>query len=77
MNQNPYTRAIVRTPGKSLLDGLTSASLGKPNYSRALDQHNAYIETLQDCGLAVHVLPPLEEFPVSCFIEDVALLTPV
>ena len=70
-----FTRAIVRTPGRSLVDGLTSANLGKPIYSKALDQHNAYIEALQDCGLEVEVLPPLEEYPDSCFIEDVALLT--
>jgi dimethylargininase len=59
-----------------LVDGLTSASLGKPSYAKALDQHNSYIEALQDCGLEVDILPPWEDYPDSCFIEDVALLTP-
>ncbi len=71
-----FTRALVRIPGRSLLDGLTTANLGKPKYHKALDQHAAYIEALQGCGLEVDILPPWEEFPDSCFVEDVALLTP-
>jgi len=71
-----FTRALVRTPGRSLVDGLTTANLGKPAYHKALDQHAAYINALRACGLEVSVLPPLEDFPDSCFIEDVALLTP-
>jgi dimethylargininase len=71
-----FTRALVRTPGKSLVDGLSTANLGKPAYHKALDQHKAYISALQECGLEVDVLPPQEEFPDACFIEDVALLTP-
>lgn len=71
-----FTRALVRTPGRSLVEGLTTANLGEPKYHKALDQHTAYINALQACGLEVSVLPPLEDFPDSCFIEDVALLTP-
>ena len=71
-----FTRALVRTPGRSLVDGLTTANLGKPKYNKALDQHTAYIDALKACGVEVTALPPLEEFPDSCFIEDVALLTP-
>lgn len=72
-----FTRALVRTPGRSLVDGLTTVNLGKPEYYKALDQHAAYIAALQECGLEVGVLPPLEDFPDACFIEDVALLTPL
>lgn len=71
-----FTRALVRKPGRSLTEGLSSANLGKPNYDKALDQHGAYIDALTACGLEVGILPPLEDFPDSCFIEDVALLTP-
>jgi dimethylargininase len=71
-----FSRALVRTPGRSLVDGLTTANLGKPKYHKALDQHAAYIDALKACGLEVTVLPLLEDFPDSCFIEDVALLTP-
>jgi dimethylargininase len=71
-----FKKALVRTPGKSLVAGITSAKLGLPDYHKALDQHQAYIHALEVCGLDVDVLPPLEEYPDSCFIEDVAVLTP-
>ena len=52
-----FSKAIVRTPGKSLINGLTdSKHLGSPNYSNALIQHQSYIEALQLCGLEVTVL---------------------
>ncbi|KTD75144.1 dimethylarginine dimethylaminohydrolase family protein [Legionella waltersii] len=71
-----FTNAIVRTPSASLINGITtSAHLGKPNYEQALIQHQEYINALVDCGLKITKLPPLEEFPDSCFVEDVALLT--
>ena len=70
-----FKTAIVRTPGKSLVNGLTSASLGFPDYKKALQQHQTYIKALQDCGLEVLILPADEDYPDSTFIEDVALLT--
>jgi dimethylargininase len=69
-----FERAIVRTPGKSIVDGLTTAELGLPDYAKALDQHAEYIKALHECGLEVHVLPADEQFPDSTFVEDVALL---
>lgn len=71
-----FTRAIVRTPCKAMANGLSSASLGKPDYQQALLQHADYIAALRECGLLVTVLPPDEEFPDSTFVEDVALMTP-
>ena len=71
-----FTKAIVKRPSKSLADGLTTAKLGKPDYKNALLQHSAYIAALQKCGLQVTVLDADEDFPDSCFVEDVALLTP-
>lgn len=71
-----FTKAIVRTPGPSMVDGLTSADLGKPDYRKALVQHAAYVEALQSCGLTVTVLPPDNDYPDSTFVEDVALATP-
>ncbi len=70
-----FTRAITRTPSRSLVQGITTADLGQPDYEKALIQHQAYIEALKQCGLAVTCLPPLEEYPDSTFVEDVALLT--
>jgi len=71
-----YSKAIVRTPCRNMIYGLTSANLGLPNYSLALHQHHEYIEALKKCGLEVTVLEADENYPDSVFIEDAALLTP-
>ncbi len=70
-----FQNAIVRTPSLSLVNGLTTATLGKPDYDLALIQHQNYINALSRCGVEITILPPLETFPDSCFVEDVALLT--
>ena len=70
-----FKKAIVRTPGKSMINGLTTAELGLPNYEKALIQHKKYIKALDECGLEVIVLEESEQYPDSTFIEDVALLT--
>lgn len=70
-----FNRAIVRTPGKSMINGLTTAGSGLPNYELALVQHIEYIEALKECGLEVLVLKANEQYPDSTFVEDVALLT--
>ncbi|MEE8564129.1 MAG: arginine deiminase family protein, partial [Atribacterota bacterium] len=68
--------AIVRRPGHSLVNGITSApELGKPDYGLAIKQHDAYIEALKSCGVGVTVLKADERFPDSCFVEDVAVCT--
>jgi len=71
-----FTKAIVRTPCKSIANGLSSAKLGRPDYQNAMRQHAAYVEALEACSLEITELPPDENFPDSTFVEDVALLTP-
>lgn len=71
-----FNHIICRTPCKALVDGLTSANLGKPNYEKALEQHNAYIRALQTCDVDITILPPNEQFPDSVFVEDTVLCTP-
>ena len=70
-----FKKAIVRTPSESMLNGLTTAELGLPNYEKALVQHAEYVKALEECGLEVLVLVQDEQFPDSTFVEDVALLT--
>jgi len=70
-----FKKAIVRKPGKSMLKGLTTAELGRPDYEKALVQHAAYIKVLKECGLEVKVLEEDEKYPDSTFVEDTALLT--
>ena len=72
-----FSNAIVRVPGKSLINGLSdSKELGLPDYDKAIIQHHSYIEVLQSCGLEVNVLESCEDYPDSTFVEDVALITP-
>ncbi|NUU67745.1 N(G),N(G)-dimethylarginine dimethylaminohydrolase [Enterobacteriaceae bacterium BIT-l23] len=71
-----FKHIIARTPCKALVNGLTSASLGQPDYQKALDQHNEYIRALQQCDVDITLLPADERFPDSVFVEDVALCTP-
>jgi len=71
-----FKNAILRRPGRSLVNGITSApELGKPDYGLAIKQHDAYIAALKSCGVEVTVLEADERFPDSCFVEDVAVCT--
>lgn len=70
-----FTSAIVRPPSPTFVHGLTTSQLGKPEYAKALDQHAAYVDALQRCGLKVTTLDPDDRFPDSTFVEDTALVT--
>ena len=70
-----FKKALVKTPGKTLSEGITSANLGKPDYAGALQQHETYIKTLIACGLEVSILEAEPAYPDSTFIEDTAVLT--
>lgn len=67
--------AIVRRPGHSMVDGITTANLGKPDYKKAFQQHDKYIEALRSCGVEVIILEAQEQYPDSVFVEDTAVLT--
>jgi dimethylargininase len=69
-----FSRAIVRPPGSTFADGLTTAGLGRPDLTLALAQHAAYVAALEACGLAVTRLPADDRFPDSTFVEDTAVL---
>lgn len=71
-----FSRAIVRLPAPSMCDGLTTQSLGTPDHAIAAEQHQKYVEALQACGLDVTVLPPQNDYPDACFVEDTAVLVP-
>jgi len=70
-----FKQVIVRTPCPEMIHGITSATLGKPDYGLALNQHKQYIDALQSLGLEIIVLEPDSRFPDSSFVEDVALCT--
>jgi len=70
-----FTRAIVRPPGTTFEQGLTSGSFGPPHLPAALAQHEHYCEALERCGLEVIALDADARFPDSTFIEDTAIVT--
>jgi dimethylargininase len=70
-----FTRAIVRVPGPDAGEGLTTAELGRPDFSRLLAQHAAYVEALHSLGLEVTVLPASPGYPDAYFVEDTAVVT--
>ncbi|MCP4404983.1 MAG: N(G),N(G)-dimethylarginine dimethylaminohydrolase [bacterium] len=70
-----FRKAIVKTPGRSLSDGICNSSdLGRPVYEKALRQHRAYINILEECGVDVMALHADEDYPDSTFVEDTAVL---
>ena len=71
-----FKYAITRIPCPAVVDGLTGSNFGIPNYENALMQHADYVEALKECGLEVLVLDAKNDFADSCFVEDVALMTP-
>lgn len=71
-----FKNAVVKRPCREMVNGITTAALGKPDYEKALQQHCGYIEALKSCGLYVKILEADERFPDSTFIEDAALCTP-
>ena len=71
-----FSHIICRRPGRSLAEGISGGTYdGIPQYERAIEEHNDYIDALTRCGLDVTVLPALEQYPDSCFVEDPAVIT--
>jgi len=69
-----FNSAIVRTPGRSVVNGLRAAPGPAPVFEAVVAEHLAYIAALRAAGVEVTVLGPLEQFPDSIFVEDPALV---
>ncbi|MCF6305922.1 MAG: arginine deiminase family protein [Rhodobacteraceae bacterium] len=77
--QNPsftFTRAITRSPAKSVINGLRATDIGMPDFAQMQRDHAHYVETLKLAGLEVTELPALPDFPDAQFVEDTALCLP-
>jgi len=70
-----FTKAIVRFPAENFDQGISHSGLGKPDYTRALEQHSSYCEALKKCGLDLIYLDADRRFPDSTFVEDTAIVT--
>ncbi len=71
-----FDTAIVREPGRSVVNGLRSDPGASPDYGKIREEHSAYVAALKRAGLSVDILPPLEAYPDSMFVEDPALVLP-
>lgn len=69
-----FKNAIVRRVSRNFQNGITTSTLGAPNYEKALTQHSDYIEALKKCGLQVRILEPDDRFPDSTFVEDTTVV---
>ena len=67
-----FKNAVIRKPNKSIQNGLSSQNL-HPQYEIVAKEHSDYIQAMEEAGLKINILEPLEEFPDSIFVEDPAL----
>ena len=67
-----FSRAIVRSPGNTVINGLSEAGI-KPDYLTLKTEHLNYIKILQNFGLTIDVLESEDSLPDSVFVEDPAL----
>jgi len=70
-----FTRALVRKPGVSFADGLTTATAGAPDLAEALRQHDLYCDALRRCGLSVLTTATDDRYPDGTFVEDTAVIS--
>jgi dimethylargininase len=71
-----YNAAIVRRPGASVISGLRSGAGADPDHAGLCAEHEAYVSALEAAGVSVEILPALEGFADSVFVEDPALVFP-
>jgi dimethylargininase len=69
-----FNQTIVRSPAQSVCRGLRAHDGVDPTYEGIEAEHSAYVTALRDAGAEVTILPPLEDFPDSIFVEDPALV---
>jgi dimethylargininase len=69
-----FNSAIVRLPGRSVVDGLRANDGPSPMFHKVLAEHDAYVRAMHNAGVRVTVLEALEQFPDSIFVEDPALV---
>jgi len=70
-----FTRAILRRPGRSYAQGITTSTEGAPDFDLALAQHDAYARALESLGLSLTILPADEHYPDGVFVEDAAIIS--
>lgn len=68
-------RALVRPPGARFAEALSQhPDRDTIDPDRAKAQHANYRATLSALGVEVQVLPPDDEYPDACFVQDLAIV---
>jgi len=70
-----FSHFLSRKPAQTIVDGLREGDGANPDPALFETQHTAYVTALEAAGGTVTVLPALENFPDSVFIEDPAIVT--
>lgn len=65
-----FTRILARRPAENFADGITTQDLGAPNFERAMQQYDHYLQQLRDLGLQIRVLDADPRYPDGHFVED-------
>lgn len=68
-----FTHIIARLPGQSVSTGLRDGDGPDPDAELFRLQHQQYLDVMTGLGVQVTVLPALEAYPDSVFVEDAAL----
>jgi len=71
-----FNTALLRAPAKSVARGLRAVGGEDPNFDSIASEHQSYVAALRTAGVEPIVLPALEDFPDSIFVEDPALVFP-
>ena len=71
-----FTHALVRTPAACVVNGLRAGDHESPTYPGICAEHRAYVAALEQAGVAVEILPPLDAYPDAVFVEDPAFVLP-
>ncbi len=69
-----FQKMIVREPARSVIHGLRDGEGANPTYAGVKAEHDRYLAVLRRLGINLTVLPAVEEFPDSIFVEDPALV---
>ncbi len=70
-----FDRVIVRPPSKSYKNCVSkNPEHHTIDIEKTLNQHENYVQTLEDEGIEVTKLSPSEEYPDSIYVQDTALI---
>jgi dimethylargininase len=71
-----YKSTIIKTPIETFVYGLTTTNQDTSIYKKSLEQHEAYIDVLQTCGVELDLISTNLNLSNCTFVENTAVLTP-